>query len=508
MTVTVHVAALPATFVRRMARVIWRRLARPSRFLAGLVIACVLVNIVLLSSIVHWQSDWATAGAAVADVDAVEDQEKEVRPWAGMSKRFWTSDLHDGGRGDLPSLLMDLGHKFFNMGLKRERGPFPEVIARMTMPSRPLAPTIDRLWSHSSGLRESDVVEMFEYYKDDPVMYETDAFLCLFPASYCEIFMPFNRTIIFNAAHRLFLGRCSTASAQRLVDHLRMMLERRPGHPRHFVVASGRYDVEYIKYFMVRLLSSCTVVSHIEAQGIEVSLVSTSGFGYALNKTVYTQSRPEILIGPLQAESSPYTDTLNQAAAGKFTFIAVKALYRPFRLQDIANHRAVVIMPKTCMSWGISDIYALGVPMFVPSIPFLMELKHVEDLHIRDGFYCGPNWQPPPPFRLANGSTTHPFSPEDLSVEAQSYWLQYADYYQWPHIATFSSWAELITLLETTDLVAVHHKMMAQNVIRLRELQSQLTDIADQIDGSRRVVPKHFESAIRSLWNVSRLMVD
>ena len=51
--------------------------------------------------------------------------------------------------------------------------------------------------------------QFYEYYKDDPLMKRVDAFVCFHPAAMCELFMPFNRTIIVIASTRYELGRLS-----------------------------------------------------------------------------------------------------------------------------------------------------------------------------------------------------------------------------------------------------------------------------------------------------------
>lgn len=49
----------------------------------------------------------------------------------------------------------------------------------------------------------------YEYYKNDPLMKRIDAFVCFHPPAMCELFMPFNRTIIIIASTRYELGRFS-----------------------------------------------------------------------------------------------------------------------------------------------------------------------------------------------------------------------------------------------------------------------------------------------------------
>jgi hypothetical protein len=51
--------------------------------------------------------------------------------------------------------------------------------------------------------------EFYQYYKNDSLMKQVNAFVCFHPTAMCELFMPFNRTIIVIASTRYELGRFS-----------------------------------------------------------------------------------------------------------------------------------------------------------------------------------------------------------------------------------------------------------------------------------------------------------
>jgi hypothetical protein len=85
--------------------------------------------------------------------------------------------------------------------------------------------------------------------------------------------------------------------------------------------------------------------------------------------------------------------------------------------------------------------------------------------------------------------------------------LKFADFYTWPHIATFTSWDDLIQQLDRTDFQAVHDAMEVVNLKRLDTIQGQLEEIVDNIQLGR-IVPQNYDMAIDSLWGVERLMVN
>jgi hypothetical protein len=228
-----------------------------------------------------------------------------------QSKIFWTSDLHDGTRLDFTTQLMQLGHQVRNMGHKGFNSPYPEFIREMMVPSRPLSDVLMRFTGMTS-LTDAAAREFFEHYKNDADMLATDAFMCHFPASFCEIYLPFNRTIIVSASHRMFLARCSSAETKLLIQHLRAMAV----HPRrHFIFGSNRYDAEYISHYT----------------GIRVNVLPASSYGYQL--AAYAATRQEILVGPLQLTESGWIKDMDAVSQGRWIFKTAKQVYSRFSTQ-------------------------------------------------------------------------------------------------------------------------------------------------------------------------------
>ena len=91
------------------------------------------------------------------------------------------------------------------------------------------------------------VKENFEYYKNDEKIAQTDAFICSFPASMCELWMPFNKTIVFLPAHRYNLGRCTKEEFNRLNEHVNILVKM--NNPRHIFGALSYYDQQYLKHY-------------------------------------------------------------------------------------------------------------------------------------------------------------------------------------------------------------------------------------------------------------------
>ena len=387
-------------------------------------------------------------------------------------KRIACADLHDGTRIDIPSIFLDFGHDVLNLGSKGRNGPYPIPLNRMTYPTREISSVILSYNSHSTRLTESMVKEIFEYYKDDPDILQTDAFLCQFPPALCELFIAFNRTIIINASHRLFLGRCSQVEAESFVEHLQKLSLGLTG-TRHFLSASNVYDAEYIKYFT----------------GLEVPVIGGSSFGYQFCQ--YAPVRPEIIVGPLQLIDIPQFFN-----SSKFEFRTMKSLYSTYQVEDMCKHRAFVIMPYAVHSYGILEPYSLSIPMFAPSIEFALRETMFHDKNTNDEHYCGDQFHEP-----SWNSGSQPFSPEDRSLNAQRHWLQFADIYQLPNIQLFDNLEQLEELLINTDFDTIHKRMLDFNRRKRHRVYSQIHELASGIS-TRSNIPPTYADAVR-LWGGS-----
>lgn len=222
---------------------------------------------------------------------------------------------------------------------------------------------------------------------------------------------------------------------------------------------------------------------------------------YGAKKTVYAPVREEILIGPSQGshlDPQKLNLLLSKASESRVKLASLKALYGNFKMQHYADHRAVVLFPYAVHSYGISEFYANGIPMFVPTIDFLIELNCMDDWKLLVGkFYCPGGYNPP-----KHPNSTHQFDPESLAIDSQRYWLQFADFYRWPFITYFSSFDELFLKLRTVNMREVHENMTEWNSYRFDKAQSLYKMIIQNVQRSRQV-PSQYESALEEVWGLT-----
>ena len=78
----------------------------------------------------------------------------------------------------------------------------------------------------------------------------------------------------------------------------------------------------------------------------------------------------------------------------------------------------------------------------------------------------------------------HPYSPNiDIleDAEAESYWLQFADFYDWPHIQYFDSLNNLKELLRKANFQWIHETMKQELAIRKDVVMNSWCNIVQQI---------------------------
>lgn len=402
--------------------------------------------------------------------------------------RIWTSDLHDGSRIDIPSLLGDLGLHTVVAGIKGWNSPYPETFKRdgISVYTK-LSKTIQHYNSHSTRLYESMVKENYNFFKSDPQIASTDVFLCQFPSSMCELWMPLNKTLAYVPVHRYNLGRCTKEEWDRLDQHLHMLLTDK-SH-RHIIGAASFYDQEYMHHYT----------------GIDpLPLYSYCG-GYTVpSLNPFNPTREEILfVSHIKNLSGLLSQVKN------FKIVNVYSLYGHYTLKDLVSHRAIVYIPYSVMSYKLCDYYSLAIPLFIPSVKFYRTSHRFgPDRSSLSRFYC--NNSKLDKLMKPHPKSVHPYSPNvegDVDLEAECYWLQMSDFYHWPHITLFDNMADLEKKLESANFHKVH-QLMKQEVERKKVAIEKTWCRALKAVPTGQKVPQDYDTAIRELYNLTQLQVN
>ena len=413
-------------------------------------------------------------------------KEEKVTTTCSTTKHytFWTSDLHDGPRIDTPTVLTSLGHTVYVAGLKLGRSPFPFVFQWENIHVYTnISKVIKNYRTHSDQLTEDMIKSNFEYYKSNEVIASTDAFFCSFPASYCELWMPFNKTIIFLPVHRYNLARCTKEEWDRLNEHLYMFAAM--DSPKHIIGAASVYDQQYLHHYT----------------GLNPLPLYSYTAMYTKNNP-YNPTREEILY-VTHMEGRLAKELVSKVK--KFKLVGIAELYPHYELSDLVSHRAIVYFPYSVMSFKLVEYYGLAIPLFIPSPVFFKNVNPFgPDRSSLSRFYCkNPGLDE---VMKPHPASTHPYSPNIEGGEDEYYWLQLSDFYQWPHITYFDDMQELERKLEGADFERIHN-LMVKEVERKKDALVRTWCEALQGVETGRKVPQDYSSALQQIYGVSRLLV-
>ena len=398
-----------------------------------------------------------------------------------QSKTIWIPDLHDGPRVDIATTLVHLGFKPIlgesTHRWKRVGGTYPEAI-KLSGHSNRLSNLQKKFVTSQSKLDEASLLEHFNFYKDDPQFNQADAVICSFPMHLCEAFIALNRTIIFNPGHRYNLGECSFQEWTKLNLNYGMLANK----SKLVIAAMSKYDTEYQFHYT----------------GLRGYRLYGYGGYYAKNVEYKPVDKiilvgPTTHLGPAGEQKLRELNDFSQKVSAGFVFKKIRNHYKDYTLKQLATHRAIIVFPYAVMTYSIIDFYVSNIPLFFPSIKLLTQWKNVHDRTVDAPFYCGHTFNIS--FHPAHSNLSeHPYNPNDDGDEAYSYWLQYADYFDWPHVTVFESWQDLIDKLNRVNLNEISQNMKKFNLVKETDLLDNWCKISRDLRSP--VMPKSYQEAL------------
>ena len=373
-------------------------------------------------------------------------------------KHFWVGDFHEALRCDGPTVLKFLGQKVVLASCKSNYTNYPILEDGRLEVQDNISPQIKKYWWHNHNLTRRDVEENLSFYKNsnDTYFHAVDAFMCSFPPPICEFWMPLNLTksIIFAPSHRYNMGRCTVKEWTDLNNRL-WQLEK---SDRHFIAPMTRYDFEYLKYY-----------TGITKNGI---LPTLSTFYLTMEYQPIKES-----IFCLQARFTNLHTLVFDVKGYDFKFPPLFSgiFWQHFELNEIVKHKAIVMFPYSVHAYKLTELYSVGIPIFVPSAKLIRESGGFgPDRAVTSEIFCklvehDANLDKK---MLQHPNSHHPYSPNTEFAEdpeAEMYWLQFSDFYDWPHIQTFDSAKDLEEKLDNLDIWDVHEKM--KNAVQRRQFK-------------------------------------
>jgi len=301
-----------------------------------------------------------------------------------------------------------------------------------------------RILTKSTGMSPTNKIrkDFHKFYANQLEMTAVDVFVCFHPASMCELYMPFNRSIIVIASTRYELGRFKPNEWKKWNSNLKIIAE----NPRNLIAANNLYDAEYIRYFT----------------GLNVTLLPSF---CKYTNVQYNPQRDEFLLAPIHHRYFESTflkllnHSINQFSKKKIIVARIRDIYRYYRYSDLANHSAIIHVPYQVSIMSLFEQYQMGIPLIFPSLNLLTEW------HYKFGVVNERSWDNVNYGKKCNASNINgvfsniPDPNNDFDRNAIKYWLNFSDFYQWPHIIYYESFDDLVHRLHTTDFNMISVKM-------------------------------------------------
>jgi hypothetical protein len=309
------------------------------------------------------------------------------------------------------------------------------------------------------------ISEFYQFYHNQIEVNLVDAFVCFHPAGMCQLYIPFNRSMIIIASTRYELARFDRNQWKKLNEDLIKISK----DPKNIIAANNLYDAEYIRYFT----------------GINVTLLP-SFCNYT--NAEYNPKRKEFLLAPIHHREFDlaFQKLLEQSLerysyVQKIQVLPLRAVYSKYEYSDLANHPAIVYVPYQVSIMSLFEQYRMNIPLLFPSLDLLTKW------HYEHGVVNEKTWDQTIRGHIPSGSTIDgvlknvPDPNNDRNRTAIRYWLKFSDFYQWPHIIYYNSTDDLVQKLDSTDFRMISLKMKEYNKQFGKDLLTKWKQILENI---------------------------
>ncbi len=373
--------------------------------------------------------------------------QKAVRTVIGVRPVLWSQDYHVTPVMDMKSLLSPIGVKIIDKSLSYYCGQVGTCARGL------------RVITRENGMRLTPqlIDQFYESYKDDPEMKSVTAFVCTLPTAMCEAFLPFNKSIIVISNIRYEQGRPEPDKWKILNENLIHIAES----PNGIVAANNLYDAKYIEYFTG--ISPMVVPNHCRYL-----------------RDTYTPSRKQFLVTPIHSTEltdkfyMEFDEVLMKKRA-EIIALPLRQMYPQYLFSDLASHPGIIYIPYQISMSSLTEQYRMNIPMFFPSLK-LLSTWHLEYQVVRQRTWAAYMLKKA---RKSNikGVRNWPDPNNDEDEDAIRHWLQFADFYQWPHFVYYNSIDDLVDKLIHTNLTQVSHNMKQYNKQARQHIQDSWSQI-------------------------------
>jgi len=328
-------------------------------------------------------------------------------------------------------------------------------------------------------------------YEADPEFKRVDAFICHHPVANCELFLPFNRSIIIHATTRLEFGRHDEGIDWRLSSGYDRdvgkekwkkwvrTIQKLALDTRNVIAANNAYDRDYIKYFTgvenVELLPSwCgdNVGTSFCQDGWESSVsqgwlptrpeVVIVPYRSNLDRTRYKTSIRDPIDHPIIKELAAVPKAISNGTDVRM----IRELYSDANPLRMLKHPAIIILPYQISTMQLIELYRLNIPTFCPSLSLLKRWCREHDLMWEVHYGWPENLMNVKDIPNPNGHALMDKYSKEWE-EMFDHWIPKSDFYQLDHITYFDSWEhfhrQYKIMVQTGELEKINRQMTFTN---------------------------------------------
>ena len=290
--------------------------------------------------------------------------------------------------------------------------------------------------------------------------------ICYHAPALCDIFKPSRKLLIIIASARYNRGRTDLTRWKNWNENLITISE----DLRNIIGATNLYDLEYLRYFTG--IRGVLLPSYSKYISDSYHPVQGKPFLFKYDKKVEFQNAFFLKClnysKKLHTKLQPFND---------------RPISRHYNDNSVIKHPGIVYIPNRVSMVSLFEHYRMNIPLFFPSLNLLAkwQFKYMA-LSNRT---CGG-------LKAGKRSTTSsipgtihmdgiPDPNDDTDIFAIKYWLQYADFYQWPHITYYESAGDLVQKLRSVNLKEISKKMKRFNKKAKKELLYSWSSILETI---------------------------
>lgn len=325
-----------------------------------------------------------------------------------------------------------------------------------TLDTLKVAAAIDQQ-THTHKPRSSLVNEFGSWFAAEGI----DVLMCSLPIATCQFFSRLNRSVLL---YQFQQHEYLTKSAQDY-RYWRDELKTIVASTSHIFAANNVYDVMHTYHYTGIL---------------PVLVVSVPTYVHVLREESVAKHSTNLLFAKHIERTWPGFRAIAAELCRLGSIERVDAvLGEYYELEQLAEYRAAIFVPYHKSTMQMLEVYQMGLPMFFPSLDFLTSLElrfSMMALRVL--------WREIPNSSVENSFNFDPTSRDDES--SVRFWLQFADFYQLPHIQYYGSWTQLAEILRQCDTTLVSRLMLLHNKQRLFASASAWSHILEALEPKQK----------------------